>query len=168
MFFTGSNSSALSLISSFLISASSSLESPISVKVVSRSITSLNIISSLSNSFLHMVIAWKVKGLSHRPFIIRFRPASILLAIAISPSRDSSSTDPISLKYILTGSSVLSKVSESVFVATISFELVCSSTSSEYSDSSFSVTFIPMPERSVIRSSICSEESFSLITNSSS
>ena len=36
------------------------------------------------------------------------RPASIRLAMAISPSRDSSSTEPISRRYMRTGSSVRS------------------------------------------------------------
>src|SRR5437773_6945801 len=50
---------------------------------------------SLSSS-RQMMMAWKVSGLSHRPAIIASRPASMRLAIAISPSRDSSSTEPIS------------------------------------------------------------------------
>jgi hypothetical protein len=48
-----------------------------------------------------------MSGLSHRPAITASRPASMRLAIAISPSRDKSSTDPISRKYKRTGSSVL-------------------------------------------------------------
>ena len=62
---------------------------------------------SLSSS-RQMMTAWKVSGLSHRPAIIASRPASIRLAMAISPSRDSSSTEPISRRYIRTGSSVRS------------------------------------------------------------
>src|ERR1700683_1243008 len=69
------------------------------------------ILVSLSSS-RQMMIAWKVSGLSHRPAIIASRPASIRLAIAISPSRESSSTEPISRRYIRTGSSVRSAGSE--------------------------------------------------------
>ena len=58
-----------------------------------------------------MMMAWKVRGLSHRPPIMASRPASIRLAIAISPSRDRSSTEPISRKYMRTGSSVRSLTS---------------------------------------------------------
>ena len=47
-----------------------------------------------------------VSGLSQMPPIIISRPASMRLAIAISPSRDNSSTEPISRRYIRTGSSV--------------------------------------------------------------
>jgi hypothetical protein len=55
-----------------------------------------------------MMMAWNVSGLSHRPAIIASRPASMRLAMAISPSRDSSSTEPISRRYMRTGSSVRS------------------------------------------------------------
>jgi hypothetical protein len=34
-----------------------------------------------------MMMAWKVSGLSHSPAIIASRPASMRLAMAISPSR---------------------------------------------------------------------------------
>jgi hypothetical protein len=54
----------------------------------------------------HCTIARMVRGLSHRPPIILSRPASIRLAMAISPSRDSNSIDPISRRYMRTGSSV--------------------------------------------------------------
>ena len=60
------------------------------------------------NSSRQMMTAWKVSGLSHRPAIMASRPASMRLAMAISPSRDSSSTEPISRRYIRTGSSVRS------------------------------------------------------------
>ena len=55
-----------------------------------------------------MMMAWKVSGLSQSPAIIVSRPASMRLAMAISPSRDSSSTEPISRRYMRTGSSVRS------------------------------------------------------------
>ena len=62
---------------------------------------------SLSSS-RQMMMAWKVSGLSHSPAIIASRPASMRLAMAISPSRESSSTEPISRRYMRTGSSVRS------------------------------------------------------------
>ena len=62
---------------------------------------------SLSSS-RQMMIAWKVSGLSQSPAIIASRPASMRLAMAISPSRESSSTEPISRRYMRTGSSVRS------------------------------------------------------------
>src|SRR3984957_13091698 len=46
------------------------------------------------NSSRQMMTAWNVSGLSHRPAIIASRPASMRLAMAISPSRDNSSTQP--------------------------------------------------------------------------
>src|SRR6516162_4663043 len=49
---------------------------------------------SLSSS-RQMIMAWKVRGLSQRPAIMVSRPASIRLAIAISPSRERSSTEAI-------------------------------------------------------------------------
>ena len=78
---------------------------------------SRSILPSLSSS-RQMMIAWNVSGLSHGPAIIASRPASMRLAIAISPSRDKSSTEPISRRYMRTGSSVRSagsaRVSERV------------------------------------------------------
>jgi hypothetical protein len=62
---------------------------------------------SLSSS-RQMMIAWKVSGLSQSPAIMVSRPASMRLAMAISPSRDRSSTEPISRRYMRTGSSVRS------------------------------------------------------------
>ena len=69
------------------------------------------IFPSLSSS-RQMMMAWKVSGLSHRPAIIASRPASMRLAMAISPSRDSNSTVPISRRYMRTGSSVRSPGSD--------------------------------------------------------
>src|SRR4249919_728544 len=60
------------------------------------------------NSSRQMMMAWKVSGLSQRPAIIASRPASMRLAMAISPSRESNSTEPISRRYMRTGSSVRS------------------------------------------------------------
>ena len=95
------------------------------------------ILASLSSS-RQMMIAWKVSGLSHKPAIIASRPASIRLAMAISPSRDRSSTEPISRRYMRTGSSVRSAGSE-LRVATAVGRAV--STSSPPSASSSSAAF---------------------------
>ena len=62
-------------------------------------------VPSLIASF-QLIIDLMVIGLSHMAPIIFSLPASILFAIAISPSLLRSSTAPISLKYNLTGSSV--------------------------------------------------------------
>ena len=75
------------------------------------------ILPSLSSS-RQMMMAWKVSGLSQSPAIIVSRPASMRLAMAISPSRDSSSTEPISRRYMRTGSSVRSVGSACVVSAT--------------------------------------------------
>src|SRR6516165_2161116 len=66
-----------------------------------------NTLPSLSSS-RQMMMAWKVSGLSQSPAIIASRPASMRLAIAISPSRERSSTEAISRRYRRTGSSVRS------------------------------------------------------------
>ena len=72
-----------------------------------------NTFPSLSSS-RQMMMAWNVSGLSHRPAIIASRPASMRFAMAISPSRDSSSTEPISRRYMRTGSSVRPTSSSSI------------------------------------------------------
>ena len=110
--FDGFSTAETSTVSTFNRSPVTPSPSKLVPKVASKSITSLNKISSFNNSSVQIVIAWKVKGLSHNPNIIVLLPASILFAIAISPSRLSSSTVPISLRYIRTGSSVRSKTSE--------------------------------------------------------
>ena len=74
-----------------------------------------------------MMMAWKVSGHSQRPAIIASRPASMRLAMAISPSRDSSSTEPISRRYMRTGSSVRSDGS---FFSVVASDLVLASTTS--------------------------------------
>src|ERR1700747_2560486 len=66
-----------------------------------------NTFPSFSSS-RQMMIAWNVSGLSHSPAIMASRPASMRLAIATSPSRESNSTEPISRRYMRTGSSVRS------------------------------------------------------------
>ena len=52
------------------------------------------------------ITARMVSGLSHKASSTVLRPASMRLAISISPSRESSSIVPISRRYIRTGSSV--------------------------------------------------------------
>ena len=98
---------------------------------------------SLSSS-RQMMMAWKVSGLSHRPAIIASRPASMRLAMAISPSRDSSSTEPISRRYMRTGSSVRSAGSLASDLAGV---LGVTSTSSPPSLSSSSASSRPPPRR---------------------
>ena len=114
-----------------------------------------------------MMMAWKVSGLSHSPAIIASRPASMRLAIAISPSRDSNSTVPISRRYMRTGSSVRSPGSDfltsvTAFCVTSTSSLSVSSASSSFSSSasasSASDTLMPMSESIDMMSSICSGE----------
>ena len=112
-------------------SSSSSSPSTPRPNVVSRSITSRNKMSSDRSSSRQIVIAWKVSGLSQSPAIIVLRPASMRFAIAISPSRDSSSTLPISRRYIRTGSSVRSSFSVSVVATATSREVEVSTTAVE-------------------------------------
>ena len=117
-----------------------------------------------------MMMAWKVSGLSHRPAIMASRPASMRLAMAISPSRESRSTVPISRRYMRTGSSVrsagalVSALAGSFgWVGTSSFSPSGSSSgssgapSSFDSASSFSTTLTPISLNIESRSSICSE-----------
>jgi hypothetical protein len=117
-----------------------------------------------------MMMAWKVSGLSHRPAIIVSRPASMRLAMAISPSRLKSSTDPISRRYMRTGSSVRSEpdlvlevlataVLPVVAISPPSSSLLSASASST---SSSSTTLMPMSENMAMMSSICSEVTSSL------
>ena len=118
-----------------------------------------------------MMMAWKVSGLSHRPAIIASRPASMRLAIAISPSRDNSSTEPISRRYMRTGSSVRSAGSERVLVVAGTAWVVSArpssssgssaATSCASSLSSVSTTLMPMSDSIAIVSSICSEDTSS-------
>ena len=124
------------------------------------------ILLSLSSS-RQMMTAWKVSGLSHSPAIIASRPASMRLAIAISPSRESSSTEPISRRYMRTGSSVRSVGSlvsalagTFCWTSTSSFSVSGSSSSSSLSSSlasSVSTTLTPISLNIARTSSICSE-----------
>ena len=107
------------------------------------------------------MIAAKVSGLSHSPLIIMSRPASMRLAMAISPSRDSSSTLPISRRYMRTGSSVRPTVASSILpVCSSSASSVFSTAATGASPSSWSslsTTWMPISDSEAIRSSICSE-----------
>ena len=124
---------------------------------------------SLSSS-RQMMMAWNVSGLSHRPAIIASRPASMRLAMAISPSRDSSSTVPISRRYMRTGSSVRSAGSLASDFAggfgvtsTSSPDSLSSSSGSSRASSSSSLassvstTLMPISLSIASTSSICSE-----------
>ena len=92
-----------------------------SIKLVSKSIISLTSISLLINFSSHSKIFLAVIGLSDNELIITYRPDSILLAIAVSPSLDRSSTPPISLRYILIGSSLRSTVFDCLLVSVSCF-----------------------------------------------
>ncbi len=99
------------------------------------------------------------------------RPASMRLAMAISPSRDSSSTEPISRRYMRTGSSVRSTGSARSTLATAWARGAASTISPSLSSapssagpsslfssaSSDSTTLMPMSESMASVSSICSE-----------
>ena len=99
-FFNFSSFSFFSLIDFFNLSSSK--------KLVSRSIISLTSISLLISLSSHSNIFLAVTGLSDKELTITYFPDSILFAIAISPSLDNNSTPPISRRYILIGSSLLS------------------------------------------------------------
>src|SRR5471032_295626 len=124
--------------------------------IMSRSST----LPSLSSS-RHTVSASKVSGLSHRAPIISSRPASMRLAMAISPSRLSSSTLPISRRYMRTGSSVRSYCSPDLAVvasALLPSAATMAPPSSPSSASSLSMTLMPISLSIAIVSSICSDE----------
>ena len=98
------------------------------------------------------------------------------LAMAISPSRESSSTEPISRKYMRTGSSVrsdgsfFSVVASDLVLASTTSRPVSSSSSSSCSSAAFScspsspsassvsTTLMPISESIAMMSSICSGE----------
>ena len=136
--------------------------------VASRSIMSCRNTLSLFNSLRQMVTAWKVSGLSHRPAIIASRPASIRLAMATSPWRESRPIERISRRYMRTGSSVRSIGSlasdlAGVFgvISTSSLDSVSSLprfsrvSSSSASVSSVSTTLMPLSSSVARASSIC-------------
>jgi hypothetical protein len=133
-----------------------------------------------TSSSRQMMIAWKVSGLSHRPAIMASRPASMRFAMAISPSRERSSTEPISRRYMRTGSSVRSVGSFAVVSRTTTARAGAASAISPpsasssspaaspsaaavrpSSASSASTTLMPISESWPSTSSICSEENSS-------
>ena len=107
----------------------------------------------------HSMMERMASGLSQMPPIMVCRPASIRLAMAISPSRDSSSTLPISRRYMRTGSSVRPRSSSSTVAGVVAAGAAsgCASSLLLSSDSSLSMTLMPISESIVIVSSICSE-----------
>ena len=119
------------------------------------------ILASFSSS-RQMMMAWKVSGLSQRPAIIASRPASMRLAMAISPSRDRSSTWPISRRYMRTGSSVRSAgvLAASTLISAVSVDSPSASASTlavRFSvSSSDSTTLMPISLSIAMMSSICS------------
>jgi hypothetical protein len=112
------------------------------------------------------MMAWKVSGLSQSPAIIASRPASMRLAMAISPSRERSSTEPISRRYMRTGSSVRSAGSDLISALAMGVTVATgrggadspsAPASGASSASSVSITLMPMSESIDMVSSICSE-----------
>jgi len=114
-----------------------------------------------------------VSGLSQSAPIILSRPASMRLAMAISPSRLSNSIEPISRRYMRTGSSVRPIESASM-LPLLPDSSSSSSSSSSFSEdlagvaafsgssvSSLSTTLMPCSESMARVSSICSEETWS-------
>src|SRR5471030_719738 len=130
--------------------------------MASRSMMSRSSTLPSFNSSRHTVSASKVSGLSHSAPIINSRPASMRLAMAISPSRDSSSTLPISRRYMRTGSSVRSYCSPAFPVVASALLPSAAGTrappSSPSSASSLSMTLMPISLSIAIVSSICSDE----------
>ena len=121
-------------------------------------------------------MALKVSGLSHKPPIIMSRPASIRLAMAISPSRDSNSTLPISRRYMRTGSSVRPTLSSSTLPLASSSSSpsarVAGLTSAPSPSSASSASDTVMPASlsiamvsSIISEDTCSEGSTALISS---
>ena len=141
--------------------------------MASRSRISRSCMRPSLRAFDQSMIALKVIGLSQRPQIMMSRPASMRLAMAISPSRESSSTAPISRRYMRTGSSVRSvgfllgrggragaAVVERIDLV-LGLGLLLSSSSSSSEASSFSTTLMPMSLSADMMSSICSDDIWS-------
>ena len=132
--------------------------------VASRSITSRSrmrpsLIASRQASSAVMVI-----GLSQMPPIILSWPASMRLAISISPSRLRSSTLPISRRYMRTGSSVRPSSSSSPVASAATTAVLAGSAgvaAGASSCSSASTTLTPASDSIAIVSSICSEDTSS-------
>ena len=113
------------------------------------------------------ITARMVSGLSHKASSTVLRPASIRLAISISPSRDRSSIVPISRRYMRTGSSVrpssssgpcgVSSPSASAAAGSLSPAGSTSAGSPSLSPPASSrSTMMPCASRSWITSSVCS------------
>ena len=138
--------------------------------MASRSRISRNCMRPSLSAFDHSIIAVNVIGLSHRPAIIVLRPASMRLAMAISPSRLSSSTAPISRRYMRTGSSVrssgaLTTGADGAVPRSPSTASGSSSSSSaravsagSSAGSSFSMMLMPISDSADMMSSICSDD----------
>ena len=127
----------------------------------------------------HSTIALMVSGLSQMAPIIFSRPASMRLAMAISPSRERSSTLPISRRYMRTGSSVRPSSSSSMLPPRTSpspsnsasaagsgsgsgsAAVAAASGAAASSVSSLSITLMPISLSIAMVSSICSEETWS-------
>ncbi len=137
----------------------SSMGDPFSrTKVRSKSIISRKGTTPSRTCSVQVRSARIASGDSQMPPIIISRPASIRLAIAISPSRLSSSTEPISRKYIRTGSSdPPTSLSDRLPEARPS--PATASESSLSTSSVASTTFTPIWDREAITSSICSDVS---------
>ena len=109
-------------------------------------------------------MARMVSGLSQMPPIMASRPASMRLAMAISPWRDKSSIEPISRRYMRTGSSVRSYSGASAAAAVVAGGVASSLVAASglaSSPSSFSMTLTPISESMDMVSSICSLETWS-------
>ncbi len=137
--------------------------------VASRSMMSRNSISLRLRRSRHSSKARYVSGLSAMPPIIMSRPASMRLAMAISPSRESSSTLPISRRYMRTGSSVrpisassrlplLRSSSSSVAAASPAAGAFSDAAGAPSSGSSPSTRLMPISLSIAMVSSICSED----------
>jgi hypothetical protein len=166
----GSRSSASASASAGSTAAFSPPGEPPSV--ASRSMMSRSSIFPSISASRHWTSARMVSGESHRPPIILSRPASMRLAIAISPSRLSSSIEPISRRYIRTGSSVrpidsasmLPPLVNSLSLSSSSFSAWLGAGTGGFSPSSFSslsTTLMPASESCASVSSICSDDTFS-------
>ena len=132
--------------------------------VASRSITSRSRMRPSLIASRHISSAVIVIGLSQMPPIILSWPASMRLAISISPSRLSSSTLPISRRYMRTGSSVRPSSSSSPVASAATTAVLAGSAgvaAGASSCSSASTTLTPASDSIAMVSSICSEDTSS-------
>ena len=154
-----SSSATFSRSSTVSSSSSKAIASASSPYIISRSIISRSCIVPAKSSSRQPAIALIVIGLSHKPSIITVLPASIRLAMAISPSRDNSSTDPISLRYIRTGSSLRPSSFSSKLPLSSNSSSSSTTSGSKESTSDSAIMLMPMSEMPDIMSSIFSEDS---------